>query len=140
MSGPDNKKRSVSKRPKQRTKSASEDRRLLQALLRVLLELRQRGPRGAVRVHEPGVPRAGLTEPAVDVEPRELGLVAAALGVVLVGELEHVLRRRRGARGRRREVRRERRDAAGLGQPDLARDGLEHVRETLGLTPVDVLV
>src|SRR3954469_16154928 len=49
---------------------------LLQAVLRVLLELHERGARRAVRVHEPGVPRPRLTEPAVDVHAGELGLVA----------------------------------------------------------------
>src|SRR6478735_6050836 len=113
---------------------------LLQAALGVLLELPERGARRAVDVHQAGVPVARLTEPAVDVQARELRLVALLLGVEAIRELEHVPRRGRGASGVRREVRGEGGDAAGLGQPDLARNGLQDGRQALGLAPVDVLV
>src|SRR3954454_20129669 len=103
--------------------------------LDALLELLQARARLPVGADQTGVEALGLrrAEPAVHVDPLD--------PLVLLGELEEVLRRLAGARRRVLEARRLELDqAARLGQPELAPGDAEDALDALALVAVDVVV
>src|SRR5215218_5626818 len=103
--------------------------------LDALLELLQARARLPVGADQTGVEALGLrrAEPAVHVDPLD--------PLVLLGELEEVLRRLGGARRRVLEARRlELHQAARLGQPELAPGDAQDALDALALVAVDVVV